>query len=127
MRLIDIEDEALLAELREKQDACKELIANATDDDPTWTEREHWEGVYGSFVEMALTIKAAPTVEAEPVKHGRWVRLDMHKGMADHKCTACNSEVYVPTSWGEPLYGYCPVCGARMDLEEVADAETNLR
>lgn len=59
-----------------------------------------------------------PTVDAEPVRHGRWVRLDMHKGMADHKCTSCGMEVYVPTSWGEPLYGYCPVCGAIMDEEE---------
>lgn len=70
-------------------------------------------------------LRALPTVDAEPVRHGRWLRLDMHKGMADHKCTSCGMEVYVPTSWGEPLYGYCPVCGATMDEEE-ENAEKSL-
>ena len=66
-------------------------------------------------------LRGLPTVDAEPVRHGRWVKLDLHKGMADHKCTSCGMEVYVPTSWGEPLYGYCPVCGAKMDMEEDDD------
>lgn len=70
---------------------------------------------------IVTELEASPTVDAAPVKHGRWVRLDMHKGMADHKCTSCGMEVYVPTSWGEPLYGYCPVCGAKMDLQEDDD------
>ena len=63
--------------------------------------------------QFRATVECSPTID--PVRHGRWVRLDMHKGMADHKCTSCGMEVYVPTSWGEPLYGYCPVCGAKMD------------
>ena len=48
-------------------------------------------------------------------KRGRWIKLDMHRGMADHKCTACKQECYVPTCMGEPMYAFCPNCGAKME------------
>lgn len=50
-------------------------------------------------------------------KTGKWIKLDMHAHIADHKCTACGQECYVPTCMGEPMYAYCPNCGARMDGE----------
>ena len=49
-------------------------------------------------------------------KRGRWIKLDMHRGMADHKCTACKQECYVPTCMGEPMYAFCPNCGAKMEV-----------
>lgn len=55
------------------------------------------------------------TVDAVPVRHGKWIKLDMHAHLADHKCTACGQECYVPTCMGEPMYAYCPNCGARME------------
>ena len=51
-------------------------------------------------------------------KRGRWIKLDMHIGMADHKCTACEQECYVPTCMGEPMYAFCPNCGAKMRGEQ---------
>ena len=51
-------------------------------------------------------------------KRGRWIKLDMHIGMADHKCTACEQECYVPTCMGEPMYAFCPNCGADMRGEQ---------
>jgi hypothetical protein len=45
---------------------------------------------------------------------GEWIRLDVHKGMEQYKCSVCLTPVYVPECMGEPLYGFCPVCGARM-------------
>lgn len=50
----------------------------------------------------------------EKVKRGRWVKLDMHPHLADHKCTACGESAYVPTCMGEPMYLFCPNCGALM-------------
>ena len=47
-------------------------------------------------------------------KKGKWTKLDMHAHIADHKCTACGQECYVPTCMGEPMYTYCPNCGADM-------------
>jgi len=51
---------------------------------------------------------------AQPERKGRWIKLDMHAHLADHKCTACGQECYVPTCMGEPMYTYCPNCGADM-------------
>ena len=59
----------------------------------------------------------APTIDAVEVVHGRWVRMDAHKGMEQFKCSICLSECYVPTCMNEPMYDYCPNCGAKMDGE----------
>lgn len=59
-------------------------------------------------------LKQLPPIQP---KRGRWIKLDMHRGMADHKCTACKQECYVPTCMGEPMYAFCPNCGA--DMREV--------
>lgn len=58
-------------------------------------------------------IKQLPPIQP---KRGRWLKLDMHIGMADHKCTACEQECYVPTCMGEPMYAFCPNCGAKMEV-----------
>ena len=56
-------------------------------------------------------IEAAPTVDAEPVVHGRW--LDICKTDARlRECSVCHNwqvhyEKYIPK--------YCQECGARMD------------
>lgn len=49
------------------------------------------------------------------ITHGKWMRLDMHRGMQQYKCSACEGLCYVPECMGEPMYSYCPNCGARMD------------
>lgn len=52
------------------------------------------------------TVKAQPTVEAEPVRHGRWI----YGGYDEYPtCSYCKqSDTYA----GD----YCGNCGARMDL-----------
>ena len=59
-------------------------------------------------------IAEAPTVDAVPVVHGRWVTrragLESYPHW-DSKCSACGYKVaMVLESWL-----YCPHCGARMD------------
>jgi hypothetical protein len=56
-------------------------------------------------------INKLPSAQPEQ-RTGKWIKLDMHRGMADHKCTACGQECYVPTCMGEPLYAFCPNCGS---------------
>ena len=53
------------------------------------------------FEEM---VKIPPTIEAEPVKHGRWKRLSSFW----LECSCCGDT-------SENPYNYCPECGARMD------------
>lgn len=50
----------------------------------------------------------AQTIEAEPVKHGRWLP---HKIAASSICSLCRRVFADETK-------YCPNCGAKMDLKE---------
>ena len=60
-------------------------------------------------------IKEQPTVDAEPVRHGRW---EMSSDIPDYIiCSRCCAVFDV---WKADMeqYHYCPNCGAKMDLEE---------
>lgn len=52
------------------------------------------------------TIKQLPAIDAEPVRHGRWIRT-MLKGY--YECSACG---YEHTS--NPDQRFCSYCGAKM-------------
>lgn len=55
-------------------------------------------------------LEALPTVDAVPVRHGRWE----WDGEA-FVCSACGSGYKgQPTMMGEPMFEFCPVCGADM-------------
>lgn len=55
-----------------------------------------------------LEVIHAPTVDAEPVKHGKWFH-DM-EGYA--RCSCCNEHEQNEVAF---FFTYCPNCGARMD------------
>ena len=63
-------------------------------------------------------IKNAPTIEAELVKHGRWIN---DNGL--YKCSVCNTFTItgwancIPIDYMNKTMRYCPNCGARMDME----------
>lgn len=59
----------------------------------------------------------APTIEAEPVKRGRWEKHDNLMGEYYH-CSVCDTRTEVATCMGDPIFVYCPFCGARMDLKD---------
>jgi hypothetical protein len=54
-------------------------------------------------------IDEAPTIEAEPVRHGRWVVQD--EGRTRFMCSECKAKNYDGSG------RYCPNCGAKMDGE----------
>ena len=57
-------------------------------------------------------IEAMPTVDAEPVRHGKWIALPKEFDTFC-KCSLCNYPV--DFNWGQT--NYCPNCGAKMDGE----------
>lgn len=65
------------------------------------------------------TIKKAPTIEAEPVKHGRWVYVDGKGTHAEYECNQCCIHVCFDEKIDGtiPEYKRCPNCGCKMDLE----------
>ena len=64
--------------------------------------------------EIASIIANMPAVEAEPVRHGKWVDLSD----SVWQCTACGDEFYFEV--GTPIMNngnYCSCCGAKMGSE----------
>lgn len=53
-------------------------------------------------------IDSAPTIDAQPVKHGKWVR----DASGELYCPYC---MYVP-QWEDDKF--CAHCGAKMEVEE---------
>lgn len=59
------------------------------------------------YFDVKFDIDEAPTIDAEPVRHGHWVanRLCDFWG-----CSCCGESTFL-----ESDYQYCPNCGAKMD------------
>lgn len=62
--------------------------------------------------ERRFDLSFLPTVEAEPVRHGRWdTPYDAFHDMVTIVCSCCGHT-------GAKHFHYCPHCGAKMDLKE---------
>ena len=71
------------------------------------------------IAEVERVIKSMPTVDAKPVRHGKFIGTE-YDGYADGcpvyyewKCSECGC-IFEDD---EPTYNYCPNCGAKMDGE----------
>lgn len=99
-----IDRQAVLAEIGEFQ-----IRFNETGD-------SHERVAYASAEHCMLVIKAAPTIEAEPVRHGRWDEIYCFSEhgipMAQYECTNCGHDIERQRGVVPP---YCEFCGARMD------------
>lgn len=99
MRLIDAD--AL-------DNAFTELRFNADGELAHWGDRKDW-CLHGNEIEKLIA--DAPTVDAEPVRHGRWI---LHRlGDEYFKCSVCG---YQQKAYALSIhFKYCTNCGAKMD------------
>lgn len=58
-------------------------------------------------------VESAHTIEAEPVRHGRWIQVDETKC----RCTNCDSIVLIAI-YPHGDKNYCPNCGSKNDGKE---------
>ena len=64
--------------------------------------------------DVTNSIRNAPTIDAEPVRHGRWLYNCYptvwygHGEPPEWVCSECEERAY-------NTYDYCPNCGAKMD------------
>ena len=90
-----------------------EYLRNASEEQlPNGLVRVDTEIQVGAIIAKEFLDKAkqAPTVDAVPVVHGRWIDTD-YKPDIYCKCSVCGRRVYAY----DDGYNYCPNCGARMD------------
>lgn len=76
-------------------------------------DSDYYEGISQGFNLAIYDVKETPTIDAEPIRHGKWIdeAEDWRQQIEWFKCSLCD----FPTS---TAYKYCPNCGARMDEEE---------
>lgn len=73
---------------------------------------------WNDFWQVANTLAALPTIEAEPVKYGKWEFGKRREEFVEAECTACGGVLLVKWYSELSVYKYCPNCGARMDGEQ---------
>lgn len=73
---------------------------------------KHLDGISAVIVlrQTISDIKNQPTVEAEPVRHGKWLTPRGHENA--RCCSVCKC-IYHKDS--VQFYEYCPNCGAKME------------
>ena len=69
---------------------------------------KHRRGIAGDEI-LHEIIDTEPTIEAEPVRHGRWINDELH---GKYNCTCCNKGTWR----GFGVFDFCPKCGAKMNL-----------
>lgn len=83
-----------------------------------------------NVAQILLRIETAPTIEAEPMRHGQWIAVSSFEAcggdeevwmahgnpIAYHYCSECKNETYLNEEGKEILSDYCPFCGAKMDV-----------
>lgn len=71
---------------------------------------------------LLTIIDDAPSIEAEPVRRGRWVLEDIpYTEWYRITCSECgeNETSTAPCIGGVVIWDYCPWCGAKMDVEKI--------
>lgn len=65
-----------------------------------------------AFLNVQATVNAMPTIDAEPVRHGHWIKVLGGNGLVStircSECDNCDNSYYIPGN-------YCWFCGAKMD------------
>jgi len=97
-----------IVEFREKGKKMRLIDADALKEA---IEKERFSGWGNCCVEL----DDAPTVDAVPVRHARWL---VNEKMRWIVCSACGTNVPVVAGWCMDAHiNFCPNCGAKMDEE----------
>ncbi len=68
--------------------------------------------------QIITDIENAPTINAVPVRHGRWIPCENDKwsnGVYALRCSECGRGYHLTSDKYICAWNYCPDCGAGMD------------
>lgn len=116
MRLIDADalKELILAE----RDKIPKKVPCATYELMREKDNQHGNAMRGGIRVALRCMENTPTIEAEPVQHGRWQKAwDYINCRYYHQCSECGWDAIekAGSMYTEVLSYYCPYCGAKMD------------
>ena len=69
-------------------------------------------------VMFRVAIDNAPTIEAKPVRHGRWIEEKTGSGLFDYRFRCSKCKGCTPDKAYTIAPDFCPNCGAKMDGDE---------
>jgi hypothetical protein len=76
------------------------------------------QGMYGYLVSLVNEVfDAIPAADVVPVRHGRWRKAVGTSGVVRMACTNCGFMRSQENDSREPMFAYCPRCGALMDKD----------
>ena len=78
--------------------------------------RKPRNGETAVFLDIKAIVEDCPTVDAVPVRHGKWIDMDEQSYTWKIRCSCCDHERSMMSTQGE-YPNYCENCGARMDAE----------
>ena len=92
-------------------DKLIEALQEEFDFEPTLSteEQDKW---FKRGIKCAIrNVDRIPTADVEEVKHGEWIWLEGNL----YECSECPNKTEVDEKMNQPLYKFCPYCGAKMD------------
>lgn len=72
-----------------------------------------------AFEQAIQVLESIHTIEAEPVKHSKWIDVQDTSGHHYQRCLECGTYIEDVFFANDYNVNYCPCCGAKMDLNEV--------
>lgn len=85
---------------------------------------EKWEKICKDAKEGKIPTITLRGIEYALVRHGKWIEINTYEPRFGEyvdkvKCSECGCVEYFNKGWAR--FKYCPVCGCKMDLDEVND------
>jgi len=81
------------------------------------TIRKYHVGKYSEWY-LADVLEQQPTIDAEPVRHGKWIVWDEILAGIYHTVSECSECGFTTDKMFREEMPYCPNCGCRMDKDE---------
>jgi Zn finger protein HypA/HybF involved in hydrogenase expression len=98
-----------------------------------YEDSERSYGASANIAQVLLRIETAPTIEAKPVRYGRWLNTDetvwdakeidgkqkLEISIVAARCSVCERWAEHVNNFSPYMkYNFCPHCGARMDATD---------
>lgn len=104
-----ISRKAMLEAIDERERTARKYVPDIQDDELRPTLKS-----------IRKFVNNRPAVDAEPVRHGRWVQSRVIPSF--HHCSYCKAAFEMKATCNTyALFNYCPNCGAKMDGEDNND------